>query len=146
MNKIFTVGFAGKSAEYFFSLLEKNNIKRLIDVRLNNLSQLSKKKKKNDLEYFLKRILLCEYFHRPDLAPTEAILNDYKMKSIDWDTYADEYIKLLQLRNIFSDLNKNEMVNSVLLCSEHQPKYCHRRLLAEFLQKQWNDLEIIHLI
>jgi uncharacterized protein (DUF488 family) len=146
MNKIFTIGFAGKSAESFFSLLEENNIKKLIDVRLNNVSQLAAFAKKDDLEFFLKRILSCEYIHRPDLAPTEIILKDYKNKIINWEVYTAEYIKLLNSRNIASSLRKDEIVDSVFLCSEHQPQFCHRRLLVEYLQKQWDDLEIIHLV
>jgi uncharacterized protein (DUF488 family) len=145
MNKIFTIGFAGKSAKLFSSLLEESSIKRLIDVRLNNVSQLAGFTKKNDLEFFLKKILSCEYIHRPDLAPTEIILKNYKNKIIDWEVYTNEYIKLLNSRNIASYLNKDEIINSVILCTEHQPKFCHRRLLVEYLQKQWNDLEIIHL-
>jgi uncharacterized protein (DUF488 family) len=146
MNKIFTIGFTGKSAESFFSLLEENNIKKLIDVRLNNVSQLAAFAKKNDLEFFLKKILSCEYIHIPDLAPTETILDNFKNKIITWDVYTVEYIKLLGSRNITSFLKKDEIVDSVFLCSEHQPEFCHRRLLAEYLQKQWDDLEIVHLV
>jgi uncharacterized protein (DUF488 family) len=146
MNKIFTIGFTGKPAEKFFSLLEKNSIKKLIDVRLNNVSQLAAFSKRDDLEYFLRKILSCDYIHRPDLAPTETILKNYKMKIINWDIYTDEYIKLLNSRNIILHLKKDEIVDSVFLCSERQPKYCHRRLLVEYLQKHWNNFEIIHLI
>ena len=146
MNKIFTIGFAGKSAKTFFSLLEENNIKKLIDVRLNNVSQLAAFTKKDDLDFFLKKILSCEYTHRPDLAPTEIILKNYKNKIIDWEVYTNEYIKLLNSRNIISYLNKDEIINSVFLCSEPQSKFCHRRLLVEYLKEQWNDLEIIHLV
>jgi len=145
MDKIFTIGFTGKSAADFFSLLEENNIKKLIDVRLNNVSQLAAFTKKEDLEFFLKKILSCEYIHRPDLAPTETILKNYKSKIIDWEVYTNEYIKLLDSRNITSYLMKDEILNSVFLCSEHLPEFCHRRLLVEYLKEHWNDLEIIHL-
>jgi len=145
MNKIYTIGFTGKNAEAFFSLLEKNNIKLLIDVRLNNVSQLAAFSKKDDLKYFLRKILNCEYAHRPDLAPTEKILNDYKKDIITWETYVVEYIELLNNRNIMSCINDKEFANAVFLCSEHDPKHCHRRLLAEYLQKRWNNYEIVHL-
>ena len=146
MNKTFTIGFTGKSAKEFFSLLEENNIKNLIDVRLNNVSQLAAFAKRDDLEFFLKKILSCEYAHRPDLAPTEIILKKYKAKTITWEVYTNEYIELLNSRNIISYLKKDEIKNSVFLCSEHQPKYCHRRLLVEYLQKHWDDFEIVHLV
>lgn len=35
---LFTIGFTQKSAKEFFTLLSKNNIECLIDVRLNNVS------------------------------------------------------------------------------------------------------------
>jgi uncharacterized protein (DUF488 family) len=146
MNKVFTIGFTGKNAKSFFSLLEENNVKKLIDVRLNNVSQLAAFAKKDDLEFFLHKILSCDYIHRPDFAPTETILKRYKTKIISWEIYTDEYIELLDSRNIISHLKKEEIINSVFLCSEHQPKYCHRRLLLEYLQRQWNDFEIIHLV
>jgi uncharacterized protein (DUF488 family) len=146
MNKVFTIGFTGKSARKFFSLLEENNIKKVIDVRLNNVSQLAAFAKKDDLIFFLQRILSCDYIHRPDLAPTETILKNYKTKIISWEIYTDEYNNLLNSRNITSSIKKDEIINSVFLCSEHQPKYCHRRLLVEYLQKEWNDFEIVHLI
>jgi uncharacterized protein (DUF488 family) len=146
MNKVFTIGFTGKSAKIFFSLLEENKINKLIDVRLNNVSQLAAFTKKDDLVFFLQRILSCDYIYRPDLAPTEIILKNYKAKIINWEIYANEYINLLVSRNIMAYLNKDEIMNSVFLCSEHQPNYCHRRLLVEYLQKQWNDFEIVHLI
>ena len=38
---IYTIGFTQKSAEQFFEAIKKNNIELLIDVRLNNKSQLA---------------------------------------------------------------------------------------------------------
>jgi uncharacterized protein (DUF488 family) len=145
MNKIFTIGFTGKSAENFFSLLKDNNIKKVIDVRLNNNSQLAGFTKKGDFGFFLQKIISCAYIHRPDLAPTDEILKGYKAKTIGWDIYAEEYIKLLVLRDIKSCLNRDDIINAVFLCSEHQPERCHRRLLAEYLQRLFNNFEIIHL-
>jgi uncharacterized protein (DUF488 family) len=109
MNKVFTIGFTGKSAKRFFSLLEENNIKKLIDVRLNNVSQLAAFAKKDDLDFFLKRILSCDYIHRPDLAPTETTLKNYKTKIISWEIYTYEYNKLLDSRAIISHLKKMKL-------------------------------------
>jgi uncharacterized protein (DUF488 family) len=145
MNKIYTIGFTGKSAEMFFNLLKKNSIKKLIDIRLNNVSQLAGFTKQPDLKYFLKNILDCDYIHQPNFAPDENILKKYKKKIIDWEMYTEQYIALLNSRTILSSVKEEEIINSVLLCSEHEPKYCHRRLLAEYLKKEWQDLEIIHL-
>jgi len=146
MGKIYTIGFTGKSAEKFFLLLEENNIKGLIDVRLNNTSQMAAFTKKEDLKYFLKKILFCNYTHRPDFAPTDEILKKYKSKSINWTSYKEEYNRLLNTRNIISHIKKENIIDNVFLCSEHNPEYCHRKLLAEYFQSNWNDIEIIHLL
>jgi uncharacterized protein (DUF488 family) len=145
MNKIYTIGFTGKSAEMFFDLLKKNSVKKLIDIRLNNVSQLAGFTKQHDLKYFLEKILDCDYIHRPDFAPDENILKNYKTKKINWEMYAEQYIALLNSRAIVSSIKEEEIINSVLLCSEHEPKYCHRRLLAEYLKNEWQNIEIIHL-
>ena len=71
---LFTIGFAGKTAQEFFDKLQKAGVKRLIDVRLNNVSQLAGFTKKKDLEYFLRVIAGIEYLHYEDLAPTSDIL------------------------------------------------------------------------
>jgi len=55
--KIFTIGFTKKSAEEFFTLLKDAGVRRVIDIRLNNTSQLAGFAKARDLEYFLKAIL-----------------------------------------------------------------------------------------
>ena len=80
-TKLFTIGFTKKSAEEFFSRLQTAGVKRVIDVRLNNVSQLAGFAKREDLAYFLKALCDCEYRHEPLLAPTKEILNGYKKKT-----------------------------------------------------------------
>ena len=65
---LYTIGFTQKTAEQFFNLVKINNIKKVIDTRLNNVSQLSGFAKKNDLKYFLSELCCCEYIHIPDLS------------------------------------------------------------------------------
>jgi uncharacterized protein (DUF488 family) len=146
MNNLFTIGFTNKNAETFFELLRNSNAQRIIDVRLNNISQLAGFTKKDDLKYFLMKILNWDYIYKPEYAPTKEILSDYKKNIISWSIYEDEYIKILNSRNILANLKSEDIINSVLLCSEHNPQYCHRRLLAEFIQKKWKDISIIHLM
>ena len=147
--KIYTIGFTKKNAEQFFSLLEKAKLTTLLDIRLNNVSQLAGYTKKDDLCFFLKRILNVKYIHSIKLAPTKQILDDYKNSKISWDKYEIEYYKLLEERNVkklFStivDLNKETIC---LLCSEEKANHCHRRLLAEYLKNNLSqNIEIIHL-
>ena len=34
---------------------------------------------------------------------------------------------------------------AVLLCSEPTAEQCHRRLVVEYLQEKWGDLQVKHL-
>ncbi|MBE9221773.1 DUF488 domain-containing protein [Cyanobacterium stanieri LEGE 03274] len=144
--KLFTIGFTQTSAEQFFDSLTKNKVTTLIDVRLNNSSQLSGYAKKNDLQYFLKRICNINYVHIKDLAPNKDILDQFKkQKTISWKEYEKHYLKLIQDRKIDKTISPKLFENGCLLCSEKEPHYCHRRLLAEYLNKQWGGILIKHL-
>lgn len=142
---IYTIGFTKKSAETFFSALSTARITRIIDIRLNNVSQLSGFAKKDDLEFFLKKICQCDYVHKPLFAPTQDILEAYRNKNISWDEYKDRFCKLIQSRRIENTISKDALSNSCLLCSEPTPNKCHRRLVAEYLKEKLGEIEIKHL-
>ncbi|MFZ1676114.1 MAG: DUF488 domain-containing protein [Saprospiraceae bacterium] len=146
MIKLYTIGFTGKSAEQFFTLLEKAEIKKIIDSRVNNVSQLAGFAKGNDLKYFSKKIAGIEYEHRLDFAPTKALLSDYRDKKISWAEYEIAYLKLLDERDIAKNLDIKQLHKTCLLCSEHEPDQCHRRLLAEYIKNINSAVEIIHLM
>lgn len=129
--KIFTIGFTNKSAEKFFNLLTQNNVIKVIDIRLNNKSQLAGFTKGNDLKFFLKKICNIEYIYMPELAPTKDLLDDYKQKKITWKDYEVRFNKLLDNTDIHKLLGCIDLNNSCLLCSEDKPDQCHRRLVAE---------------
>lgn len=142
---IFTIGFTKKPASRFFELLSESGAKRLVDVRLNNSSQLAGFTKKDDLAYFLRKICGMEYLHAPDLAPTKEMLTDYRKELIDWATYEARFLDLMRRRRIEETLEKEAIANGCLLCSEHEPHHCHRRLVAEYLEQHWGDVAINHL-
>jgi len=98
--EIYTLGSSKKSAEEFFKIINNNSIEFLIDIRLNNQSQLLGFSKGRDLEYLLKEICDCNYSHEDNFAPTKEILDDYKKKNISWDEYESKYKHLLEKRNI----------------------------------------------
>ena len=143
--KLFTIGFTKKSAEVFFGKLRTAGVKRLIDVRLNNVSQLAGFAKRDDLAYFLKAICDCDYRHEPRLAPTKEILDGYKKKEMDWGTYERRFLELLERRQVQQLVTLDELRESCLLCSEPKPDHCHRRLVAEFFMRNFEDFEISHL-
>lgn len=141
---VFTIGFAQKSAEEFFTLLTNNDVKKLIDIRLNNKSQLAGFANAKHLPYFLK-LHGIDYEYKPELAPTKELLNGYKNKEVDWSEYEKVYKKILLDRDILNNIPINELNNSVLLCSEPTSEQCHRRLAAEYLAKSSNNIKIKHL-
>ncbi len=146
MIKLFTIGFTGKSAEKFFELLIENKVEKIVDTRINNVSQLSGFAKGSDLKFFSNKIGNMRYEHKLDLAPTKELLLKYREKKLSWQNYEIEYLNLLDTRKIAQKVNIDDLHQNCLLCSEHTPEKCHRRLLAEYLKHVRNDIEIIHLI
>ncbi len=147
MNKIrlFTIGFTRKSAEAFFTRLSKAGVKRVIDIRLNNVSQLAGFAKRDDLRYFLKALCKIDYTHLPELAPTKEIMDNFKRKKGEWSVYERDFQRLLQERRPGETISRDLFDGACLLCSEDRPDHCHRRLVAEYLADTWGNVEIVHL-
>lgn len=145
---IYTAGFAEWTAEQFFRELIDRNVSQLIDVRLNNVSQLAGFAKKRDLEYFLRTICGAQYRYEPLLAPTPEMLKDYRSKKITWSEYEARFNQLLKSRCVDDVLSREVFEgNPVFLCSEHRPDKCHRRLAVEFLEERWDIASnIIHIV
>ena len=143
--RILTIGFTKKSAQSFFETLLQARARRLVDVRLNNASQLAGFSKKDDLAYFLDRLCSMDYVHLPILAPTKEMLDAYKKKRISWKDYERCFIDLMAERQIEDRINPEILEDACLLCSEDDPHYCHRRLVAEYLKKRWGNIKIEHL-
>lgn len=142
---VFTIGFTKKNAKTFFKFLKDAKISKLIDVRLNNVSQLAGFAKRDDLEFFLKELCNAEYIHVPDLAPTNDILNSYKKGTMSWIEYEKEFLKLLSERKIEKKYDESFFENGCLLCSEHEPHNCHRKLVTDYLIKHGINIEVKHL-
>ena len=142
---LYTIGFTKKNAETFFTLLKKNGVKKIIDVRLNNVSQLAGFTKQDDLKYFLKELCRIEYYYYGQLAPTEDILKGYKNKEISWEQYELEFNSLITKRKIEAIISLDLLTDACLLCSEATAEHCHRRLLAEYFKKLYKRINIIHL-
>lgn len=143
---LFTIGFTQKKAEQFFETLLKAGVRRVIDTRLNNVSQLAGFTKKNDLEYLLRKIGGIEYIHILELAPTKDILDEYKKKQINWAIYEQRFNQLITERQIEKKVSSDLLDEGCLLCSESKPHNCHRRLVAEYLQgKLDTTINIRHL-
>lgn len=145
--KTYTIGFTQKNAQKFFTLIKRSQIARIVDVRLNNVSQLAGFAKRDDLKFFLSELCDADYIHVKELAPTKDILDAYKKKIITWEAYEDKFLNLISQRNIDRTVDKSLLDNGCLLCSEHKPHHCHRRLVVEYLKQQWDtDIEVVHLL
>jgi len=145
MAKLFTIGFTKKPAEAFFGRLKQAGVKRVIDIRLNNLSQLAGFAKRDDLRYFLKALCDADYVHLPELAPTQEIMDNFKKKKGDWTDYEKAFLTLMKERRPEETLSRDLFDHACLLCSEATPEHCHRRLVAEHLAQKWGSVEVIHL-
>ncbi len=146
--EVYTTGFTKKSAERFFESIRLVGIRRLLDVRLNNTSQLSGFSKRDDLAYFLRAICDVAYLHEPLLAPTQELLDGYRKGRGGWDDYEQRFITLMAERRIEDYMHPEFFATpTVLLCSEATAEHCHRRLVLEYLQRKWGSgkLHIVHL-
>ncbi len=142
-----TIGFTKKSAATFFETLKKHEIDLLIDIRLNNSSQLAGFSKGDDLKYFLQEICRCEYVHDMVFTPAKEIFDGFQSKNICWNEFETRYKELLKERSatshFVSDYSKYKAV--CLLCSEATPDHCHRRLLAELLKESNDEIQVVHI-
>ncbi len=143
---IHTIGFTQRSAEDFFETLKKAKVDRVIDVRLNNVSQLAGYSKKDDLRYFLRQLGGIGYHHELTLAPTQEMLEAYRAKKVPWARYEPRFRALLAERGVEKKLDRSLFEGKpVLLCSEFEPEHCHRRIVAEYLVEKWGARKIVHL-
>lgn len=144
--EIYTIGFTQTTAERFFGRLADAGIERILDIRLNNTSQLAGFAKAQDLPYLARELVSASYEHEPLLAPTQDILDAYKKRKGDWQAYESAFTSLMARRRIDQVLPRDSFQQrTALLCSEATAERCHRRLVAEFLAERWPDVEIVHL-
>lgn len=143
--KIYTIGFTRKTAQDFFGALRAAGVTRVLDVRLNNTSQLAGFAKRDDLRFFLRELGGIDYHQLPELAPTAELLSAYRGKHLDWNSYAQAFTALMAQRQIENTLPRPLLDGGCLLCSEAEPHRCHRWLVAEYLAARWGGVEIMHL-
>lgn len=142
---LYTIGFTKKSASAFFALLRDSGARRLVDVRLNPGGQLSGFAKQGDLAYFLRELCGMDYVHMPELAPTREVIDGLRKGHRHWPAYEREFLALMEARRVAETVDRESLANAVLLCSEHSPERCHRRLVAEHLRERWGDVDVVHL-
>lgn len=145
--ELFTIGFTHKTAEQFFGLLNQHQVTVVVDIRLKPEGQLNGFARKQDLPYFLRKLANCAYEHRLEMAPEASILSQYRQDK-SWANYETAFKALLEKRHLIQLVERAwwESQRACLLCSEHEPDFCHRRLVAEYLAQYWEDTTIHHLM
>lgn len=140
--KLYTIGYAGKTAQEFFTILRDAGVKKVMDVRLYPSTKDSGFAKSKDLAFFLRVLCRISYEHHKEFAPTTTLLKEYKEGSISWTEYEDQYRNICQARRF---VLTPDMDGCCFLCAEPTSEKCHRRLLVEYLAKQEEGVTIIHL-
>lgn len=144
--EICTIGFTQTTAERFFRRLKTARVERVLDVRLNNTSQLAGFAKAADLPFFLRQLVGATYEHQPMLAPTQDMLAAYKKRRGDWRVYEKDFLALMERRKVHEVLKPEDFgCRTALLCSEATADQCHRRLVVEFLATKWPNVRAVHL-
>ena len=143
--RLYTIGFTEKSAAEFFGLLAEAGVRTVADVRLKNTSQLAGFAKRDDLAFFLESLGGMGYAHHPELAPTRELFDGIKKGTVSWAKFSRAFEELLLQRETVARLRPADFADACLLCSEHEPDRCHRRLVAEHLASAWEDVDIVHL-
>jgi uncharacterized protein (DUF488 family) len=131
--RLFTIGFTKKSAETFFETLRDAGVKRVVDVRLNNVSQLAGFTKRDDLAYFLREVGSIAYVHVPLLAPTQELIDAYRKEHLPYAEFAKRFEALLKQRKVETAPEARLHDGDCLLCSEEQASVCHRSVVASYL-------------
>ena len=143
---LFTIGFTKKTAEQFFGKLKRAGVQKVVDVRLNNVSQLAGFTKKADLQFFLREIAGIDYVHVPELAPTKEIFDAFKKNKGNWNDFETPFLDLMSQRRIENVLDRDLFDRGCLLCSEDKPHHCHRSLVAKYLDEKWGGISVDHLV
>src|SRR5687767_7137907 len=144
--RLFTLGFTRKDARSFFTLLRDSQVACVVDVRLRSRSHLSGFARADDLEYFLEELCHVPYVAEPRLAPTPELLAAFRQGSLSWAAYEKRFLELMAARRVERVIERAGLEDACLLCSEHEPRFCHRRLVAEYLAREWGGLKIVHLL
>lgn len=129
VDKIYTIGYEGKTIDEFLKLLMEKSITHLVDVRSVAKSRRKEFSQNNIKDTLFKKSILYE--HMKELGGLDK--KDYRdvMKTEGWKQSYEELKELA---------SKGP---TVIMCLEKDPMKCHRRFIAERLEEDGWD--VIHL-
>lgn len=143
MKELYTVGHSTYEIEDFISLLKKNNINAIVDVRSIPYSKFASQYNKEALKYYLKKNKIC-YIFMGDLLGAR-----YEDKSLLFDDGKVNFKKVQETKSFQNGITRLEKgiikgYNISLMCSEKEAFDCHRfGLISEFLNK--NGISVNHI-
>lgn len=143
--KLFTIGSSQKSAEEFFDLLLQNDVRSIVDIRLYNNTVYSGFTRKMWFPYFLEKIGKIDYIEMKQCAPTPKLFKEYQNDELTWKDFRKQYLHLIKERQILNYFSKKMLNRSCLLCAEPEHYHCHRKILSEYLARNYSDISVIHL-
>jgi uncharacterized protein (DUF488 family) len=145
MTTVYTIGFTKKSLQQFIETLRAAGVRKVIDVRLRNTSQLAGWSKQPDFAYLLESGFGIGYEYHPEFAPTDELLDKYKTDH-DWAWYEDAFNQLIVSRELQAEGRALLAEDgNCLLCAEPTADKCHRRMTAEYLQALDPTIQVKHL-
>lgn len=142
---IYTVGFEQVPAKDFFETLRSSPAVRLIDARLNPNPEDGGYARGGDLAYLLGELCGMSYHHVPALAPTKQMVSEVLDRGGPWEAYEKSFLRLMRERCVEETVKRDLLDDAVVMCLERSADQCHRRLVAEYLQRAWPDVIIHHL-
>lgn len=142
---VYTIGSSGKSLRRFAELIKTAGVDCVVDIRLNNTSQLLGYAKGDDLQFVLE-LMGIGYEHILELAPDQPLLDAYR-KDKDWNAYCSGFLKLTEDRDMLSIGRRvlGKYKAPCLMCSEDSPERCHRKLVVEYWAENIPDVDVVHL-
>ena len=135
--RINTISAYETTAEKFFGALESWDIDLLLDTRLKNTNQLAGFTKKNDLAYFVPKLLHADYVHDKLFAPAPTMMERYIHGNIGWDAYADAYREDMREREAVPQFfdRYGDCESVALVGTATRSRRSHVEVLAEMLEE-----------
>jgi uncharacterized protein (DUF488 family) len=140
---LYTIGHSNLSPEVFLEYLHRNNIMVLVDVRSAPYSRYVSHFNKANLEAFLKANgvdyrFAGEYLggqpkdesvYKNEQLPNEDLSKDQYLKRVDYVEMMKRDWYLRGIRRLLDILRETEIGNVAIMCSEGNPRDCHRHHL-----------------
>lgn len=143
MKQIHSIGHSIYEIEDFISLLKKNSINTIVDVRSTPYSKFASQYNRETLKYYLKENKIC-YIFMGDLLGAR-----YEDESLLFDDGKVNFKKVQEIKSFQDGITRLDKgitkgYNISLMCSEKEAFDCHRfGLVSEFLTK--NSIDVNHI-